>query len=393
MNHLTYNIELETSTEERNKIISLLEEQRSIVNEISAIVTENKLPKLSIKLIHDKCYYAIKNKFPTAFSQTIVKAEQEVLANLRSIRSNKHKKSQQIEKKNLSLRLDKRLYSNLTQSSIRLSIWKNKKTEVKFKLYNKVIDLFNRGVACDPLMFVRNNRVFLSMTFELATPTPKDESRLGVDLGMRRLYTTSDGNCLKGTEYLKHKRRIRYNKRMAQQTKTKSGKRKLRKLKRKEANFSKNYIHHVANKLLKTNKSVIVMEDLSKIKTKKHKYQNLNAKSQIPFYMLKSILTYKATLVGKQVVSVNPAFTSQDDCRGLKRGTRKGCRYYGVDGVIMDADWNASNNIAKRYCPEHPISFIPLDGGLNLIGRLLSTSQKSETLVSDKPTGLQPVGS
>lgn len=392
MNHLTYNVELETSSEEREKIISLLEEQRNIVNEISKFVHENKLEKLSIKEIHDKCYNNIKIKFPNCFSQYIVKSEQEVLANLRSARSNKHKNHQQIEKKNLSLRLDKRVYSNLTQESIRISIWKNKKTKIKFKLYDKVIDLFEKGTPCDPLLFVRNNRIFLSLTFELSVPTPKDESRLGVDLGMRRLYTTSDGDCLKGKEFLKHKRRIRYNKRMTQRANTKSSKKKLKKLKRKEANFSKNYTHHVANEILKTDKSIIVMEDLSKIKTKKHKYQNLNAKSQIPFYMLKSILTYKAPLVGKQVETVNPAFTSQDDCRNLKRGERLGCRYIGADGLVMDADWNASINIAKRYFPEHPISCLPRDGRLHLIGRLLSTNRKLEPS-SDKPTGLQPVDS
>jgi IS605 OrfB family transposase len=384
MNHLTYNVELETSEEEKEKIISLLEEQRNIVNEISKSVTENKLEKLSIKLIHDQCYDDIKNKFPNCFSQYIVKSEQEVLANLRSAKSNKHKNHQQIEKKNLSVRLDKRLYTNLTQESIKLSIFKGKKTELKMNLYDRVVSAFERGTPCDPLLFVRNNKVYLSLTFELSVPTPKDESRLGVDLGMRRLFTTSEGDCLKGKEYIKHKRRIRYNKRMAQRTNTKSSKRKLKKLKRKEANFSKNYIHHVANEILKTDKSIIVMEDLSKIKTKKHKYQNLNAKSQIPFYMLKSILTYKAPLVGKQVATVNPAFTSKDDCRNLKRGNRLGCRYVGVDGKVMDADWNASINIAKRYCPEHPISCLPLDGRLHLIGRLLSTNQKSNNLLSDK---------
>jgi IS605 OrfB family transposase len=175
---------------------------------------------------------------------------------------------------------------------------------------------------------------------------------------------------------------------MSQIAQTKSGKRKLKKLKRKEANFSKNYVHHIANKILTTDKSIIVMEDLSKIKTKKHKFQNLNAKSQIPFYMLKSILSYKALLVGKRVETVNPAFTSQDDCRGLARGKRLGCRYLGVDGLVMDADWNASVNIAKRYCSELPISYVPLDGSLYLIGRLLSTNRKSDKKLLGKHTRL-----
>jgi len=54
--------------------------------------------------------------------------------------------------------------------------------------------------------------------------------------------------------------------------------------------------------------------------------------------------------------------TSQDDYRGLGKGIRKGCRYYAVDGKVLDADGNASCNIAKRYS-KHLSSFFPaMDG-------------------------------
>jgi len=107
--------------------------------------------------------------------------------------------------------------------------------------------------------------------------------------------------------------------------------------------------------------------------------------SQAPFYLFKEILTYKALLLGKKVKTVNPAYTSQNDHRGLERGKRKGCRYYASDGVVFDADWNASINIARKYTLKqeinkiyHPISFSPpLDGGLNFLGRVSSTTQSS----------------
>jgi putative transposase len=235
--------------------------------------------------------------------------------------------------------------------------------------------MFSKYMPCDPLIFIKDNRVFLSTSFDVPAILIKNDTILGVDLGMRRLVTTSNGDCIKSTEYLSYKRKIRYLKRTFQSKNTKSAKRHLKRLKRKEFNFSKNYIHHLANKILETDKSIIVMEDLTKIKTKKNKYQNLNKKSQIPFYLLRTILTYKAPQNAKQVVTVDPSFTSKDDCRKLQRGERKGCRYYAVDGKILDADWNAAINIANKYS-EHPISFNdPLDGKLNLIGRLLSTSQ------------------
>ena len=78
------------------------------------------------------------------------------------------------------------------------------------------------------------------------------------------------------------------------------------------------------------------------------------------------------------------------------RGQRKGCRYYASDGVVFDADWNASINIARKFTLKqeinkiyHPISFsAPYDGGLNFLGRVLSTTQPSFSTLGSKPKGL-----
>ena len=121
------------------------------------------------------------------------------------------------------------------------------------------------------------------------------------------------------------------------------------------------------------------MEDLTKIKQKTSKKgsSHNNRLSQIPFYLFKQILSYKAPLVGKQVETVNPAYTSQTDCRGIEKGERKNRRYYTIDNLVFDSDWNAAINIANKFS-KHPISsLLPLDGSLDLIGRLMSSSQSS----------------
>jgi IS605 OrfB family transposase len=315
-------------------------------------------------------------KYPTIPSQIIIKSEQEIKASYQSIKSNKHKISKAICKNNLSLRLDKRLYSKFTKNDIKLiSLKSNKRITVNFKLYDKIINLFNSYSVCDPLLFFKNNNIYLSVTFNVPSIIPDNLNSLGIDLGCRRLITTSEGKAINSKEYLKNKRKIRYLKRVLYSKNTKSSKRKLKKIRRKEYNFSKNYIHLVTNKILETDSSILVMEDLSKIKVKKNKFKNNNRISQIPFYMLKRFLTYKAQHLGKRVVTVNPSFTSQDDCRKQSRGVRKGCRYYTVDDLVFDADWNAAINIKHRYT-ERPFSFKePLDGTLDFYGRLLSTSQ------------------
>lgn len=234
----------------------------------------------------------------------------------------------------------------------------------------------------DPLIFMKNNEIWISITFNVPSKPVTEESFLGVDLGIRRIFTTSDGLSYKGKELNGLKRKIRYNRRKLQSKGTKSAKRKLKKLAHREKNVNKNYTHLICNKLLETDKSVIVLEDLKGIKQKTSKFENgrkrnkhNNRISQVPLFMIKEVLTYKATHVGKRVESVSPSYTSQiDSMTGKRDGQRKGCRYYSSNGIVYDADWNAAINIKNR---KHSTSSrVPLDGTLDLVDRLMSTSQK-----------------
>jgi IS605 OrfB family transposase len=118
-----------------------------------------------------------------------------------------------------------------------------------------------------------------------------------------------------------------------------------------KTNHFDNLVHHLSKRILTDTKAnVIVLEDLTKIKenTKKGKQFN-NKHSQIPYYLIKQFLTYKAPLYGKKVVTVSPSYTSQIDSRtGLKNGARYRGRYVGKDGKVLHADVNASFNIGKR---------------------------------------------
>ena len=149
----------------------------------------------------------------------------------------------------------------------------------------------------------------------------------------------------------------------------------------KERNISKNQVEKACNVLLRsTEASILVLEDLTKIKVKTSKTKegfkktrHNNALSQVPLYMFKERLTHKAQLVGKRVETVSPVFTSQTDSRTNKRdGIRKGCNYICSDGIVLDADWNASVNIAHRA--NHPLS----SNELPLSGRVRSITQSSE---------------
>ena len=65
-------------------------------------------------------------------------------------------------------------------------------------------------------------------------------------------------------------------------------------------------------------------------------------------FELRRIITYKAENMGKTITLVRPSYTSQtDSVTGKIEGERRGCRFYSKNGLIYDADINASINIAK----------------------------------------------
>lgn len=356
---------------------NLLETSMSAYNDISRMIFDSKI-SLGLTQVHSLVYEPIREKYPTIPAQSVIKMYKDVISNLRSCK----RKSCPL-RLNPSMRLDKRLYSKLAPVSINLpSSKRNKRVVVKFQTYDKFNELASLYTMTDPLIFMKNNQIWLSVTFNVPSKPVTEESYLGVDLGIRRVFTTSDGLSYKGKELNVLKRKIRYNRKKLQSKGTKSAKRKLKKLAHREKNVNKNYTHLICNKILDTDKSVVVLEDLKGIKQKTSKFENgrkrtkhNNRISQVPLFMIKEVLTHKALFNGKRVVTVSPSYTSQIDCMTGKRdGQRKGCRYYSSNGLVYDADWNAAINIRNR---KHSTSSrVPLDGTLDLVDRLQSISQK-----------------
>ncbi len=378
----TYNVKLVfSSTQDEQLLTVTLELYIKLWNYLSEYVLKHQ--QLNKKILHDKTYYKCKKKFPIILSQMIIRAQHDVVSAYRSARKNGRTWEdiqEPFKKKSLSIRLDKRLYK-MSQTDIRLSTL-GKRIDCSLLKYPRIEEMFKSYPVCDPLIFWRDGQFYLSISFETPDVEVKGSSILGIDVGEKRLITTSDGLCIFGKEIQSVRRKFRYNKKHLQSKKrSHSSRKKLNKNKRRDRHKCKNYMHHVSNKMLKTKCDVLVLEDLSGIKQKNDgKYRN-RKKSQYSWRMLRDMLTYKALFVGKRVVTVNPYNTSRDDHRGLESGVRKGCRYYASDGEVFDADWNAAINIGLRYgnVSGLPVSFsVPRDGSLNHIGRL-----SQELIVSD----------
>lgn len=367
---ITYNAELRSDSQENmDLLMEIMSEYRIVVNEASKLQFYNLKGLSNLKSLHNSFYHPTRvshNNFP---SQMIIRAEMECLASYKSIKSNKHKITTPFQKKNLSVRLDKRLYGKVPGDKTKIKITtKQGRKDFKVVLFPKLEDLINKYEFADPIIFLRDGKMMISLTFDTAIKEVKPTLCLGVDLGIRRVASCSDGRIIIDKKFNKEKRKLRHLKRKLQSAGTKSAKKRLKRLRHKEKNKNKNQSHLVANEILKTSANIISLENLKGLKAKKYKKQNKNAISQVPFFELRRILTYKAKNMGKHVCLVSPMYTSQiDSISGIHEGIRKGCRFYAKSGLVYDADINAAVNIARRS--KHPISQGNLLDGQGIVNR------------------------
>ena len=90
---------------------------------------------------------------------------------------------------------------------------------------------------------------------------------------------------------------------------------------------------------------------------------------------------------GSALALVNPAYTSQIDSRtGLLQGKRRGDRFHGWDGVVLDADTNAARNILQRMYDDGIDLYMPYRKVRSLL------LDRTGTPEGTAPPGLEPVG-
>jgi IS605 OrfB family transposase len=360
-----YSVKVKFSAEEdKQKLLTTLSLQRCAWNVIS--LHRFTMSYGSLKVLHDKSYRNARNKVPELPAQYVCKAMGGVIAAYQAIRANRQKVEAPAIKKGLSTQLDNHLFrwKNIEKTEFSVTAVGGKRVECSLTHYDKIKNLDWSRMRW-PSIFVRNGEVYLTLIFEDETPFIDSKKCIGLDLGIRRIVATSNGDIIQDKVGLKHRRKIRFLKRQLQaKIHSRAAKKHLRSLKRREHNFNRNRTHILVNKTLQLagNASTIVIEDLKGVKRTRGFKKQGNMKSQWNPFEFRRILTYKAQARGKRVVTVRPYLTSQTDHRGLEGGTRSGCRFIGSDGVVLDADVNAAINILHKYDPKHPVSCSALDG-------------------------------
>ena len=208
-----------------------------------------------------------------------------------------------------------------------------------------------------------DGKFFLFLVAELPDkPENIREGFLGVDLGIAKIATTSDGKYYSGAK-VKNLRRRHFKLRQKLQAKgTKSAKRLLKRRRRRESRFAADVNHCIAKRLVQVAKGTnraIVLEDLKGIRerakkgTRKTVSKTMRqALSSWAFYQLRQFIEYKARAAGVQVIYVDPRNTSRtcSKCGHIDKKSRRDQEHFvcSACGHALNADINAALNISRR---------------------------------------------
>lgn len=210
----------------------------------------------------------------------------------------------------------------------------------------------------------RQGKFYLLCTIDMPEGVPIEPTDvLGVDLGIVNVATDSDGETFTGAKV--EQTRKRYAKRRAGLNRrgTKSARRRLAKIRKREANFRRNENHRISKQIVAKAKATgraIAVEDLNGIRDRVSvKKPERSRHAGWAFFQLRSFVTYKSTLAGVPVLAVDPRNTSRtcNVCGHCEKANRKSqsefvCRQCGHSA---NADVNAARNIRAKALVKVPM--------------------------------------
>ncbi len=201
---------------------------------------------------------------------------------------------------------------------------------------------------------VKAKQFWIRLVYETETPPLKAKGAIvGIDRGLRQLAVTSEGQFFSNNDIRASQRRYLYNRKTLQAKGTPSSRKRLNAMGGKEKRFSRDVNHRVTKELsCLEDVKMYVLEDLKGIRNKNRGKKGNKRIGSWPFHQFNFFLTYKAEMLGKQVVYVDPRYTSQkcSCCKATNKKSRKKAKYHCAHCHFqLHADWNAAINIRDNY--------------------------------------------
>lgn len=248
-------------------------------------------------------------------------------------------------------------HQSLTIKKNKLSFYKNK---IKFKTSEKYSNLLENN-KIKRVTFKKDSCGDYWATCLIELPNEKHISKnnkaIGIDLGIKHLLITSEGEYFENKNYL---RNAYYKHRSLQRkfSKTKKGGKnreklriKLAKSHRRLTNQKQYYYHEIVNKLISDNQTII-MEDLA-VKNMMKNSKLARSISDASWGLFTRILEYKCERYGRKLIKISTWFPSSKtcyNCGNINKKLKLSERTYKCDecSFEIDRDLNASLNIKQE---------------------------------------------
>ena len=169
---------------------------------------------------------------------------------------------------------------------------------------------------------------------ELPTKAPiKENTTIGVDLGIKDFAITSEGEVFENPKYLrKAQSKLKYVQRKYSKYKGKRTKKKLAKLHENVVNKRKDFLHKVSTQLIRENQT-ICLETLS-VKNMVKNHNLAQAISDASWATFVSMLEYKAEWYGKNILRIGQFAPSSKTCS---------CGVINKDLKLSDREWTCKS--------------------------------------------------
>jgi IS605 OrfB family transposase len=210
----------------------------------------------------------------------------------------------------------------------------------------------------------RQGKFYLLCTIEMPEGTPVEPADvLGVDFGIVNIATDSTGESFSGEKVEATRQHYACRRANLNRVKTKSARRRLSKTRKREANYRRNENHRISKQIVakaKATGSAIALEELKGIRDRVSvRKPQRNRHAGWSFNQLRSFVTYKATLAGIPVLTVDPRNTSRtcSACGYCDKANRKSRSEFEClrCGYSANADLNAALSIKARAVVRLPM--------------------------------------
>ena len=343
---LTIGLKLKPTVEQTKYLLETLHRANAAANEASAVAWKEKA--FGTFKLQSLVYRSLKEKYALT-AQIVVRLVAKV-ADVYKLDRN----AQRFFRKDGSIAYDDRI---LRYGEDRVSIWTTAgRQSIPFVCGKRQKKLLESRQGESDLVY-RRGKWFLFATVEIVEPVANDpEGFLGIDLGISRIATDSEGQSFSGAHLRNLRKRHRRLRKKLQSKGTKSAQRLLKKRSGKERRFATDLNHQISKQIVlkaQRTKKAIVLENLKGVRLRVRASRKVRTELYSwGFDQLRQFIDYKARLAGVPVLTVDPRNTSREcsQCGHIAKSNRRSqsqfkCR---LCGHFRNADINAAINIGSR---------------------------------------------